>query len=252
MSEQGSVETRVSDSICTIIFSHPKGNSLPSTLLQELTRAIRESGGSEIIKAIVLSSSGSGPFCAGASFDELAALTSVDRAEQFFRGFADVLLAMQAAHCIVLTRVQGKAVGGGVGIVAASDYSVALSSSEFRLSELALNIGPFVIGPAVERRIGSGAFAAMTLDTEWRDAPWALQHGLISKIASSPETLEEEIGRLTARLAKCSRAAITELKGILRAGTEHWHALLPARARMSAQLSLSEECRRTIAEFQKK
>lgn len=246
MLEAGVVETGMEAGIATVRFGHPKSNSLPGSLLRRLAEAIIDAGSNERVRVIVLRSEGTGPFCAGASFDELKAITSPTEGKTFFSGFAQVILAMVRAPQFVVTRVHGKAAGGGVGLVAASDYAVALRGAELRLSELALGLGPFVVGPVIERRIGTGAFGALAVEAGWRSAEWAERHGLYAEVAEDVATLDERVRQLATQLAGYSPAATRRLKEVLWDGTAHWPELLAARAAISGQLAVSDPSRAAV------
>jgi methylglutaconyl-CoA hydratase len=246
----GQITTGVDGPVASLSFFHPKSNSLPAELLASLARGVGELSAQRDIRVIVLRSEGSGTFCAGASFDQLKAIGDPERGREFFMGFARVILAMRRCPVPIVARVHGKAVGGGVGLVAASDYALAVPQASVRLSEAAIGIGPFVVGPAVERRIGSGAFAAMALDAEWRDAHWALQHGLYSRLCDNANELDQVMETLTHKLAAFNPEAIRALKRTSWEGTDHWEALLPERAALSGTLVTSEFTRRAIASFE--
>src|SRR5688500_12483111 len=200
MTDNGRVETRVENGVATISFSHPKSNSLPARVLADLAAAVRALGHDAGAKVIVLRSEGTGPFCAGASFDELKAITDQKSGQAFFLGFANLIVAMTACPKFIITRVQGKAVGGGVGVLAASDYVIATNVASVRLSELAVGIGPFVVGPVIERKIGVAAFSALALEAGWRDAAWGATHGLYSAVHDSIEAADAATAELAARL----------------------------------------------------
>jgi len=189
----GQVVVDVRDAIATVTFSHPKSNALPSALLKKLADEIKKIAANSGVKVIVLRSDGTGAFCAGASFDEMKTVTDAPSGREFFSGFAHVILAMIRAPQFVLARVHGKAIGGGVGLIAASDYSIAVKDASIRLSELAVGLGPFVIGPAVERKLGRGAFASLSVDAEWREADWAERHGLYSRVVDNMKDLDKAI-----------------------------------------------------------
>lgn len=250
--ENGFVKTEIKNNIGYINFGHPKSNSLPSTLLAELALKIREMGENEEINVIFLSSEGDKTFCAGASFDELLAIKDFETGKKFFMGFANVINAMRTVPQFVVTRIQGKAVGGGVGIAAASDYAMATSESAIKLSELALGIGPFVVGPAVERKIGKSAFGEMSIDYDWRDAYWAYKKGLFTEVFETVEELDEACSQLVVKLAGSSIEAMRELKKILWEGTENWDTLLEERAEISGNLVLSEFTKNYINGFKSK
>ncbi len=239
----------VRDGIATVAFHHPKGNSLPGSLLTLLAEEIAALGAHADTRVIVLRSGGTGPFCAGASFDELTAIGDQAAGAQFFSGFGRVILAMVRSPKFVVTRVHGKVAGGGVGIVAASDYSVALRTASARLSELAIGIGPFVVGPCIERKIGPAAFGAMAVDAAWRDAEWCERHGLYSRLAADEAALDASVAALATTLAASNPEAMAQLKRVFWAGTERWEALLAERAAMSGSLVLSDFTRRAIEEF---
>jgi methylglutaconyl-CoA hydratase len=237
--------------ICSIEFFHPKSNSLPSELLKELAEKIKEAGDNVHAKVIILRSPGK-TFCAGASFDELLSIEDFETGKKFFMGFMQVINAIRTVPKFVIARVQGKAVGGGVGLVAAADYALGVDESSVKLSEYALSIGPFVVGPAVERKIGSEAFSHMSIDTEWRDSLWARQKGLFAETFETIEELDENLEQLAARLAKNSPEATKELKKIFWEGTENWDSLLEERAEISGRLVLSDFTKEYIKKFKDK
>ncbi|HEU4629676.1 MAG TPA: enoyl-CoA hydratase/isomerase family protein [Gemmatimonadaceae bacterium] len=248
--EAGHVDLTVADGIATLRFGHPKGNSLPGALLRRLAEAVREAGAASEARVVVLRSEGTGPFCAGASFDELRAIRDVAGGKEFFLGFARLILAMRACPKLVLVRVHGKAVGGGVGVAAAADYALAARGASVRLSELAVGIGPFVVGPVIEKRIGAGPFAALAVDAaSWRDAEWAERHGLYASVHDSVEALDAALDTLARTLAASSPEAMAALKRVFWAGTEHWDRLLEDRAEMSGTLVLSQFTREAIERF---
>lgn len=246
--DPGTVTTAVADGIGTIRFHHPKGNSLPGALLARLAEAVTAMGTRAEVRVVVLRSEGTGPFCAGASFQELQAVDNVDNGTAFFMGFARLILAMIRCPRFVIARVHGKAVGGGVGVVAASDYALAADAASVKLSELAVGIGPFVVGPVIEKKIGLSAFAALGINaTEWRDAEWARARGLYAEVHPSAEALDAAVDGLAARLAGANPEAMALMKQIFWQGTEHWDLLLPERAAMSGRLVLSDFARQAIS-----
>ena len=245
----GDVSVTIADGIGTISFSHPKSNSLPGALLRRLAEAITWLGKDPAARVIVLRSEGNGPFCAGASFDELVSIANVSEGTEFFSGFARVILAMVRAPKFVLVRVHGRTAGGGVGIVAAGDYSFAVRGASAKLSELAVGIGPFVVGPVIERRIGCGAYAAMAVDADWRDADWGERHGLYARVFDDVALMDAEVNALAGTLAASNPAAMEAMKRVFWTGTEEWETLLPARAKVSGTLVLSDFTRAAIAKF---
>lgn len=248
----GAVTCTITDGIANVSFYHPKSNSLPAALLSDLAGRIAAVSKHPQTKVVVIRSEGTGTFCAGASFDELKRIDSPAAGKEFFMGFARVVLAMRNCPKPIISRVQGKVVGGGVGIVAASDYVLAVPDAPVRLSELAVGIGPFVVGPAIERKIGKSAFSAMALDADWRDAQWCVAHGLYSRICDNVAALDQVLGTLAHRLAAFNPEAITHLKAALWEGTESWDQLLEERAAMSGTLVLSDFTRNAIAAFEKR
>jgi methylglutaconyl-CoA hydratase len=246
---QGLVTTETRDGIATVRFGHPKGNSLPGAILRDLADHVRRAGEDPEARVIVLRSGGDGPFCAGASFDELVAIDGPARGREFFSGFAGVILAMIRAPKFVLARVHGKTTGGGVGLVAAADQAIATTGAALKLSELAIGIGPFVVGPVIEKKIGTAAFGAMAVDADWRDASWALQHGLYTRLVDHASELDDIVGALARRLAGYNPEAMAEIKRVVWSGTEHWDALLAERAEISGRLVLSDFTRAAIAKF---
>jgi methylglutaconyl-CoA hydratase len=248
----GEVKVEIHDSIAIVRFSHPKSNSLPGALLQAMADDINKLAKISSVKAIVLRSGGDGVFCAGASFDELKNIKNADGGKEFFLGFAKVMLAMTRAPQFILTRVHGKVTGGGVGLIAASDYSVAVKGASLKLSELAVGIGPFVIGPVVERRLGTGPFTDLAIDADWRDAAWAERHGLYSHVYEDVESMDTALAKLMDFLSAANPEAIHQMKKVFWADTEHWEALLDKRAAISGALALSVHTRAAIEKFEKR
>ena len=252
ISASGTVTAEVADGIGTVTFGHPKGNSLPGTLLAELAAQITTLGQAPEVRVIVLRSQGTGPFCAGASFAELAAIGDIERGTTFFMGFANLINAMRECPKFIVTRVHGKVVGGGVGMVAASDYALAAPGAQVKLSELAVGIGPFVVGPVIERKIGTGNFTALAVDAAgWRSADWAHARGLFAELHEDLSSLDERVQALSRQLAASNPDAMAAMKRIFWEGTDHWGELLAARARLSGTLVLSTFARQAIASFSK-
>jgi methylglutaconyl-CoA hydratase len=246
----GSVQVNYADGVATITFQHPQSNSLPGTLLRELASTVEAAGRNTESNVIVLRSEGEKAFCAGASFDELISIDNVDQGTYFFSGFAGVINAMRKAPKFIIARVQGKAVGGGVGLASAADYTLAHESASVKLSELAVGIGPFVVGPAVERKIGLSAFSQLTIAaSDWKDANWAREKGLYTELFASIEELDSRIAQLSKTLASSNPEAMAMLKQIMWKGTEHWDDLLAERAGMSGKLVLSDFTRKAISRF---
>ena len=246
----GDVTVALADGVATVAFHHPKGNSLPGSLLRRLADTVAALGADDAARVVVLRSEGSGPFCGGASFAELQAVRDAEGGTSFFLGFARLILAMRDCPKFVLARVHGRAVGGGVGVVAASDYAFAMRGASVKLSELAIGIGPFVIGPVVERRMGPGPFAALSIDaTGWRDADWAERHGLYARVYDVEAEMGANLDALARTLARSNPEAMAQLKRVFWEGTDHWATLLPERAAMSGSLVLSDFSRRAIEAF---
>jgi methylglutaconyl-CoA hydratase len=245
---EGSIRTEYHNGIATIEFHHPQSNSLPGRLLEAITHEVHGAGNDRDTRVIVLRSGGDRTFCAGASFDELLAIETPEQGLHFFSGFAHLINAMRKCPKFIILRVQGKCVGGGVGIVAAADYVIATEGADVRLSELAIGIGPFVVGPAVERKIGVAHFGSLAIDaTRWRDAEWAKRKGLFSEVHGTAIEMDESIQRLAANLSHSNPEAMASLKQNLWKGTEHWDQLLPERAAISGRLVLSPFARQAIA-----
>jgi methylglutaconyl-CoA hydratase len=247
------VKSEIKDGIGYITFFHPQSNSMPGAQLRNLAAEVEKLGKDNSAKVIVLKSEGEKAFCAGASFDELIAIKDIDTGIKFFSGFAAVINAMRKAPKFVIARVQGKAVGGGVGIASAADYTFAVEGASVKLSELAVGIGPFVVGPAVERKIGTSAFCQLTIDaTEWKSSDWAKEKGLYAEVFKSPEEMDTAVSFLTEKLAKSNPEAMALLKKVMWEGTENWDELLIERAGMSGKLVLSEFTVNAINKFKAK
>ncbi len=251
--EAGKVNLTTENGIATITFFHPQSNSLPGTLLKQLAETITKAANDTNAKVIVLQSEGEKAFCAGASFDELIAINDIETGRKFFSGFANVINAIRKAPKFVIARVQGKAVGGGVGIACAADYSLAIDTASVKLSELAVGIGPFVVGPAVERKIGNSAFTSLSINaTEWQTAHWAKEKGLYVDIYKTVSEMDTAITALANQLAKSNPEAMAMLKNIFWKGTENWDTLLIERAEISGKLVLSEFTKNAINKFKAK
>jgi methylglutaconyl-CoA hydratase len=239
--------------IATIEFYHPASNSLPGRVLAKLAQTITDLGKDDAVKVIVLTSAGEKAFCAGASFDELISIQDLETGKQFFSGFANVINACRKAPKLIIGRIQGKAVGGGVGLASAVDYCFATKYADVKLSELAVGIGPFVVGPAVARKIGVSAMSHLAINaTEWRSANWAREKGLYTDVFESTVEMDEEIQKLANRLAKSNPEAMSMLKSIFWEGTENWDELLATRAAMSGKLVLSDFTVNAINSFKAK
>jgi methylglutaconyl-CoA hydratase len=247
------VKITIESSIGTIEFFHPQSNSLPGHILGKLTSAITKAGEDDNIKVIVLKSAGERAFCAGASFDELVAINTPENGTKFFSGFANVINAARKCPKFIIGRVQGKAVGGGIGMASATDYCFATKFASAKLSELAIGIGPFVVGPAVERKIGTSAFSAMTINaTKWFDASWAREKGLYTEVFDSIDEMDAEVEKLASTLSKSNPEAMEGLKKVMWQGSEHWDELLMERAVSSGTLVLSDFTKNAISKFKNK
>jgi len=250
---EGTITSTIENGIGTITFFHPQSNSMPGTQLRNLAAEIEKLGKDENTKVIVLQSEGEKTFCAGASFDELISIKDIDTGLKFFSGFAMVINAMRKAPKFIIARVQGKAVGGGVGIAASADYTFAVDNALIKLSELAVGIGPFVVGPAVERKVGTSAFCQLTINaTEWQTAQWAKEKGLYAEVFETATEMDKSIKTLATKLANSNPEAMTMLKKVMWEGTENWDSLLIERAGMSGTLVLSEFTINAINQFKTK
>ena len=251
--EQGWVKFHIEGGVGTLEFGHTQSNSLPSSVLQSLAEQITAADQEAAVRVIVLKSSGEKTFCAGASFDELCNIQNEAEGLRFFSGFAKVINACRTSEKLIIGRVQGKAVGGGVGLAAATDYCFASTKADVKLSELAVGIGPFVVGPAVERKIGLSAMSELAINaTEWRSADWAKTKGLYTEIYETMEEMDNAVDTLAHRLAASNPEAMKALKQIFWKGTDHWDQLLMERAGISGNLVLSAFTRKAIASFKAK
>jgi len=249
---QGHVKTDINDGIAHIEFYHPAHNSMPGHLLSQLTQSIYDAGANDAVMVILLSGAGDRTFCAGASFDELMSIDNFPDGKKFFLGFANVINACRTCGKLIIGRVQGKAVGGGVGLASAVDYCMATKYASVKLSELAIGIGPFVVGPAVERKVGLSAFSQLAINaTEWQTASWAKEKGLYTEVFDSTEQLDLYLKEFLPRLAAMNPEALSGLKQIFWEGTANWETLLEERAKVSGQLVLSDYTKKAIARFKK-
>lgn len=251
--EEGHVNTSIENGVGTIEFGHPKSNSLPGKVLRKLAQTITDLGADNAVKVIVLTSAGDRAFCAGASFDELISIQDYPTGKEFFMGFARVINAARKCPKFIIGRVQGKAVGGGVGMASAVDYCMATKHASVKLSELAIGIGPFVVGPAVERKMGASAMSELAINaTEWRSAEWAKEKGLYTEVFETTGEMDSAISSLTARLAKSNPEAMQLLKTAFWESCGDWDTLLELRAEMSGRLVLSDFTVNAINAFKQK
>ncbi len=249
---EGRVSVNVENGIGTITFFHPQSNSLPGELLRTLAQTITDTDNNDAVKVMILKSEGDKAFCAGASFDELIAINDTETGLRFFSGFALVINAMRKSSKLILGRVQNKAVGGGVGLASSVDYCFATTKASVKLSELAVGIGPFVVGPAVERKVGLSAMSQLAINaTEWASAQWAKEKGLYTEIFETEEEMDQAIQTLAQKLANSNPEAMADLKKIFWSGTEHWDTLLFERAAISGRLVLSTFTKNAIEKFKK-
>ena len=247
------VRTETHNGVTSIEFYHPQSNSLPRKVLEQLAQEIHFAGNHVETKVIILKSVGEKSFCAGASFDELIQISTAAEGLTFFSGFANVINAMRKCPKFIIARVQGKCVGGGVGIAAAADYAIAVEGADIKLSELAVGIGPFVVGPAIERKIGIAAFSALATDAHmWRNSEWAKRKGLFAEVHENIQNMDESIERLSQHLAHSNPEAMAEMKKMFWKNTDHWDVLLPERAAISGRLVLSKFSREAIEKFKTK
>ncbi|MEO6838127.1 MAG: enoyl-CoA hydratase/isomerase family protein [Ginsengibacter sp.] len=250
--KDGYVKSHTDHGITTIEFFHPQSNSMPLKMLDSLAQEIHYAGTHDS-KVVILKSAGNGAFCAGASFDELMAIQNQKEGMEFFSGFANVINAMRKCTKLIIGRIHGKCVGGGVGLAASVDYAIAVKDAEVKLSELAIGMGPFVVGPAIERKIGTSAFSQLAIDTTlWRTADWAKQKALFAEVHQSVSEMDESIDRLANSLAHLNPEAMAEMKKMFWHGTENWDTLLKERAIISGRLILSDFTKKAIETFKVK
>jgi methylglutaconyl-CoA hydratase len=247
--ESGKVNVNVVNGIATVSFFHPKSNSLSGKLLTEITNTINILSDDKETRVIIIRSEGGKSFCSGASLDELLSIKDLKKGKEFFMGFARLINSMRKCPKFIIARVHGKALGGGVGIAASADYTLASNEASIRLSEILLGIGPLVVGPAVERKIGKTAFITMTIDAEWHDAFWAKQHGLYTKVFASNRELDEAVAELAKKISNFNPEAVAQLKKVFWKGTEDWDELLEKRAEINGRLVLSEFTKKYIRQF---
>ncbi|PIB39301.1 enoyl-CoA hydratase/isomerase family protein [Maribacter sp. 4G9] len=248
--QNGSLYTSINGKVATIEFGHPASNSFVAELLDRLAKEFSKLSGDKNIHVIILRSEGEKAFCAGASFDELMAVSNLEEGKEFFSGFAHVINAMRTCKKVIVGRVQGKTVGGGVGLAAACDYVFAHENASIKLSELSIGIAPLVIEPAVERKIGAGALTELSLaPTEWKNAYWAQDKGLFAKVFDSFPEMDKELDFFTQKLASYNPDGLMEWKKVLWKGTDHWGRLLIDRAAITGSLVLSNFTRNALSKF---
>lgn len=250
--ENGSLYTHVTNGIATVEFGHPASNSFPGVLLERLENEFKKLSDDDTVQVIILKSEGEKAFCAGASFDELLAVENMQQGKVFFAGFANVINAMRGCKKLIIGRIHGKTVGGGVGLAAACDYCFATDHAAIKLSELSIGIGPFVIAPAVERKMGVSALGELTLAAhEWKNAYWAKEKGLYARVFETSTEMDKELDFFSRKLAAYNPAALCEMKKVLWEGTDHWDSLLQERAAISGELVLSEFTKNALSQLKK-
>lgn len=248
----GNLFVKIQNYIATVEFGHPASNSFPSELLQRLTDELHKLSSNDKVSVIILKSEGDRAFCAGASFDELVDIKNLEEGKAFFLGFANVINAMRTCSKLIIGRVQGKTVGGGVGLAAACDYTLATEKASIKLSELTIGIGPFVIEPAVKRKIGIDGLSELTIAaTDWKTAYWAKEKGLFAQVFETTEELDKEVDLLATKLASYNPSALTEMKKVLWQNTDNWDDLLAERAKISGKLVLSDFTKNALSKFKK-
>lgn len=245
----GTVNVTVANGIGTVEFFHPKGNSLPSRLLTQIAQAVTTLGANPDARVIVLKSGGTGAFCAGASFDEFTAVSDVKAGKEFFSGFSKVILAIIRAPKFVIARIHGRAAGGALGVIAASDYSIATRSAQVKLSELQVGIGPFVVGVVIERKIGLASFMNLGVHADWHDADWCERHGLYSMVCDDASALDAAVEAHASRLAQANPEAMREMKKIFWRDTDNWEKVMGERAALSGKMVLSDFTRDALDRF---
>ena len=248
----GFVNSELKNNISTITFGTPKSNSLPGEILEKLAQTILDEGSKKEVKAILLKSEGDKSFCAGASFDELLEIEELEKSKIFFGGFAKVLNAMRSCGKLVIVRVQGKTTGGGVGIACAADYCFATENASLALTEINLGIGPFVIGPFVERKVGKSAYSAMSIDADFRSADWCEKHDVYHSVSENIEIMDVEINAFMEKLSTRSSDALALIKKVSWEGTEHFENLMPERIHMSASLILEDSAKKNIEKIKER
>jgi methylglutaconyl-CoA hydratase len=245
------VKQEIKNGIATIEFFHPAHNSLPGDLLAKLANTITEAGNNDEVKVIILKSGGDRTFCAGASFNELININDPETGKVFFSGFANVINAMRKCPKFIIGRIQGKTVGGGVGVASATDFCMATKFAAIKLSELNVGIGPFVVGPAVERKLGLSAMSQIAIDANsFYEAEWARQKGLYNQVFDSLEALDEAVQKFAENLCNYNPEAMKEMKKVFWSGTEDWDELLAERAVISGRLVLSDFTKETLKRFE--
>jgi methylglutaconyl-CoA hydratase len=251
--KNGYVKVERHTGVTTLEFFHTQSNSLPAAILNELVSEVHAASHDDESKVILIRSAGEKAFCSGASFDELLAISSQEEGTRFFSHFAHLFNAMRKCPKLIIARIQGRCVGGGVGIAAAADYAIAAEGADVRLSELAIGIGPFVVGPVLVRKMGVSTFSQLAIDSGlWRSADWARRKGIYAELHPSISAMDESILRLSQALVHSSPEAMAELKKMFWRGTENWDQLLLERAEISGRLVLSEQARTALSAVRKK
>jgi len=251
--KEGYVKVETHNGITSIEFFHPQSNCLPTKIIEALAKEIHFAGTHDETKVIILKSAGDKAFCSGASLDELTSIKTEAEGTTFFNNFAHIINAMRKCPKFIIGRIQGKCVGGGVGLAAAVDYAIAVHKAEIKLSELTIGFGPFVIGPAVERKIGKSSFTALAIDSSmWRNSDWAKRKGLYAEVHENIENMDESINRLAQNLSHYSPQAMKQMKKMFWSGTDDWDELLKERAAIGGKLVVNAFAKSAIAKLKTK
>ena len=247
------VKHTVLNGIATISFFHPEQNSLPTIVLRSLIKTINLLSNDSGILVIILKSDGRGTFCAGANFTEMLEINDSISGYKYFNGFADLINTMRLCPKLIIVRVQGKSVGGGVGLLAAGDYCMATKDAAIKLSDFNIGIGPFVIEPAIERKIGRSNMAQLTIDaTSFYSPAWALDKSLYNAVYDDIKSLDIAVQDFAVKISNFNPIAVTKMKEIFWKGTEDWGLLLSERAYLSGKFVLSPYTKKALKLFKQK
>ena len=193
-------------------------NAFDDVLIAELTEAFRSMEAEDGIRIVVLSGTGKS-FSAGADLNWMKRMSgfSIEENRRDAMGLAALMRTIAHLRKPTLARVQGAALGGGVGLVACCDVAVATQGATFALSEVKLGLIPAVISPYVVAAIGERAARRYFLTAERFTAAEAWRLGLVHEIAANEAEMDDAIGAIVDAMLAASPAAQKEAKDLIRA-----------------------------------
>ncbi|USX20823.1 enoyl-CoA hydratase/isomerase family protein [Oxalobacteraceae bacterium OTU3REALA1] len=229
-------------------------NAFNEETIAELTRAFRELGADDELRAIVLAANGPA-FCAGADLNWMKKMAGYTHAENHADALqlAEMLRTIYLCPKPVVAKVQGDCYAGGMGLVAACDIIVAVDEANFCLSEVKLGLIPATISPYVIKAMGENASRRYFLTAERFSAREALRIGFAHEVVAA-DALDAKVAEIVKALVNNSPNAVRQAKALVRdvVGQPVDDALLADTAERIAHIRASEQGREGVASFLEK